>query len=204
MARANKSGSFSFGLVLIIVGFLLLLDQMDLLDFGDVVSTYWPFILIAIGVKIILFPRERVRETRRRPVAATEQSEAFTPSNDDVTLQESRVFGDIRQQISSPEFKGGRCSVVFGDIDIKADSMGLGDGQRTLYLNGVFGDIRLSLPETIPFLIRANSAAGEIDLRGVRGEGIFIQRSFKTPDFETANTRLIVVVSVLFGDIKVW
>ncbi len=47
-------GRIFWGLILIIVGGLFLLDQMGRLEFGDIASKYWPVILILIGVAAIL------------------------------------------------------------------------------------------------------------------------------------------------------
>lgn len=205
--KPDRSGSLFVGVIMIFIGAVLLLNQMDILDldFGELISRFWPLILIAIGIKIILFPKDKRDEAKYAadPPPHAETTEEATLMDGD-RLSISSVFGDVRQQIGSKEFSGGRCSAVFGDIDINAVGMGLKTGQRTLYLNGVFGDIRLTLPEDIPFLMRANTAAGDIDIRGVRGEGMFIHRSYKTDDFDGASTRLIIVASVLFGDIRVW
>jgi hypothetical protein len=46
-------GRIFWGLVLILIGGLFLLDQMDKLDFGNVMSTYWPVILILIGLSTL-------------------------------------------------------------------------------------------------------------------------------------------------------
>ncbi len=51
--RRNQSRIF-WGLLLVILGVLFLLDQMDRIDFGDLVSRYWPAIFILIGVSILL------------------------------------------------------------------------------------------------------------------------------------------------------
>jgi lia operon protein LiaF len=206
MARQKRPGSFFFGVILISTGLLLLFDEMGILDFGEFVSTFWPLILVIIGIRIILFPKERTGRTRSNAgVSELHQIEGeFDSATGALKLDESQVFGDIRRKIDSEEFTGGRCSIVFGDVDIEASKISLGTGQRTLYVNGVFGDIRLTLPDNIPLLVRANTTAGDIDLKGVRGEGLFVQRSYKTADFESASTRLIVVASVLFGDIRVW
>ncbi|MFQ5628493.1 MAG: LiaF domain-containing protein [bacterium] len=205
MARQKKGGSFIFGVILIGIGALMLFDQMGLLDFQDLIFTFWPLILVAIGIRIILFPREKTVRSHA-PHAGIGSGpipeEPVQPGES--KLNESQVFGDIRRKINSEVFTGGRCSVVFGDIDIQAGNISLGTGQRTLYINGVFGDVRLTLPDNIPLLVRANTTAGDIDLKGVRGEGLFVQRSYKSDDFESASTRLIVVASVLFGDIRVW
>ncbi|MEE9168143.1 MAG: DUF5668 domain-containing protein [bacterium] len=48
----DKSSLF-WGILLVAIGALFLLDNLRILDFGDVVSNLWPLILIAIGLKII-------------------------------------------------------------------------------------------------------------------------------------------------------
>lgn len=48
--RKDSSGRIFWGLIIMAVGVLLLLQQMDKLDFGDVVSRYWPLILILVGI----------------------------------------------------------------------------------------------------------------------------------------------------------
>lgn len=204
MTQQRKSRSLTFGVILMVVGFLILFDRMGVLDFGEVVSTYWPLILVIIGLRVILFPKEPepqvVQLEHPEPASQPETAEVTQTS----ILDEQHIFGDVRRRISSLRFAGGKCSVVFGDIDIHAEGIELEPGQRTLYLNCVFGDIRLRLPDTMPMLVRANTAAGDIDIKGIRGEGLFVQRAYKSSDFESASTRLIVVASILFGDIIIW
>jgi predicted membrane protein len=48
--KKNLSGRIFWGLVLILLGVLFLLDQMGRADFGDIVSRWWPLILVAIGL----------------------------------------------------------------------------------------------------------------------------------------------------------
>jgi predicted membrane protein len=55
MAASKRSqGRIFWGLVLIAIGVLFLLDQMGELDFGYLFSRYWPAIFILIGISIIL------------------------------------------------------------------------------------------------------------------------------------------------------
>ncbi len=44
------SGKYFFGIILILLGGGLLLDQFNILDFGDLISLYWPIILIILGL----------------------------------------------------------------------------------------------------------------------------------------------------------
>ena len=50
----SHQGRIFWGLVLIAIGGLLLLDQMDRLDFGHLIGQYWPAIFILIGLAILI------------------------------------------------------------------------------------------------------------------------------------------------------
>lgn len=50
----ERTGRFFWGLVLIIVGTLFLLDQLNVADAGDIFARYWPAILIAVGLWILV------------------------------------------------------------------------------------------------------------------------------------------------------
>jgi predicted membrane protein len=53
-SQRRGSGRIFWGLMLIVVGTLFLLDQMGELDFGDIVGRYWPVIFILIGLSILV------------------------------------------------------------------------------------------------------------------------------------------------------
>ncbi len=41
---------YLFAIILILLGFLLLLDSLGFYDFSDIISTWWPLIIIAFGI----------------------------------------------------------------------------------------------------------------------------------------------------------
>ena len=49
-SQRHSSGRIFWGLVLILLGVLFLLDQMGRADFGDLISSWWPLILVAAGL----------------------------------------------------------------------------------------------------------------------------------------------------------
>ncbi len=53
-ASKGPLGRIFWGLVLVGIGVLFLLDQMGQLNFGYLFSRYWPVVFILIGVAIIL------------------------------------------------------------------------------------------------------------------------------------------------------
>ncbi len=51
MTKVSGGGSrMTFGVILVIVGVMLLLSQLGIYDFGDMLSVFWPVILIIIGL----------------------------------------------------------------------------------------------------------------------------------------------------------
>jgi hypothetical protein len=54
MSTQKNQGRIFWGILLIFLGVLFLLDQMNKLDFGDLVGRYWPVIFILIGISILL------------------------------------------------------------------------------------------------------------------------------------------------------
>jgi predicted membrane protein len=53
MREHKNQGRIFWGLLLILLGVLFLLDQMGRVDFGDLVGRYWPVLFILIGVSIL-------------------------------------------------------------------------------------------------------------------------------------------------------
>jgi predicted membrane protein len=51
-------GNILLGLILIALGIIFLLGTFDVVDFGDFISTWWPMILIIIGLKKLTSPGE--------------------------------------------------------------------------------------------------------------------------------------------------
>ncbi|MGB7295847.1 MAG: DUF5668 domain-containing protein [Candidatus Aminicenantales bacterium] len=49
-SQKHSSGRIFWGLVLILVGVLFLLDRMGRLDFGELLGRWWPLILVAAGL----------------------------------------------------------------------------------------------------------------------------------------------------------
>ena len=55
MSKSNNvQGRIFWGLMLIVLGILFLFDQMGRIDFGELVSRYWPAVFIIIGISILI------------------------------------------------------------------------------------------------------------------------------------------------------
>ena len=58
-APAEEGDSPVWGGVLIGLGALFLLDQFDMIQFGDIFAKFWPLLIIGLGVQILLRSRRK-------------------------------------------------------------------------------------------------------------------------------------------------
>lgn len=196
--RSRSSGLF-WGGFLILLGILFLLDRFGYLDVGKVFSTFWPLILIAIGIKLIL--NRNAGEARQSGPKAASETEQMVTS--DASVRHTKVFGDVEMKIDSTDFNGGSVSTVFGDIDIDLSAAKLGNGEKILTLSGVFGDVTVNLPRNIKTSVRANVILGDIRILELKDSGLFVNRSFQSEGYESAAKKLYISASQVFGDIEI-
>ncbi len=84
--RGSTSVSMIFGMVLVLLGAVLLLNNLGItsISIGDIIETYWPIVLVALGLTAVLKPRgdEPIRDERTEeaePAGPREIGEAHEP-----------------------------------------------------------------------------------------------------------------------------
>lgn len=188
-------------LILITLGVLLLLDKLGIAEFGDIITTYWPLILILVGIKMF-FRRGNDESPSSAPhdvvFSGTTQESAAT------SISSSNVFGDVDMKITSPDFRGGSISNVFGDMNIDLSEIQLAEGEQTLKLDGVFGDMHVLVPKTIEVYVTAHSVIGDMRVLGNIKSGFGQQISYTTPNYTGAAKKLRLITNQVFGSAKIW
>lgn len=201
MRRSGNNSPLFWGGILIIFGILFLLDNFYILDFGDIISTYWPLILVVIGVKILLDHRRQGNEEDNfKPEEGVNSGESNGQMD---RISESNVFGDIFLNIVSENFQGGSVSNVFGDIKLDFSKARLREGTTKIFISGVFGDVTIIAPKDIPLKTRNSSVAGDISVRGRKKEGIFPKMDVIEDSYERSKSKLSISVSIVFGSISI-
>lgn len=198
MEFRNPSGLFG-GIILLILGFLFLLDNLRILDFGYVIGTFWPLILIFFGIRLIM--KIRYQSPKDKESSVQEPGSKAGVNGDQLT--ENNLFGDLKLKISSDKFKGGHVSNVFGRMDLDMSGCTLVDGYSRLALNGVFGDISVYLPGGTGFKADCSVVAGDISYEGDRREGVFPRLAYSDPDYTQHKKQLEIQASLIFGSIVI-
>jgi lia operon protein LiaF len=191
------------GFVLIVVGVIFLLDSTGIVEMGDLMSTYWPLLLVLWGAVMLWRPGVfRRREAAPPPVTSTVTGSG-TAAHAGESLGGSNVFGDVDIRVTSPAFTGGSATTVFGDIRVDCHQGGLADGEHHLSVSGVFGDSSVIVPPGAALDITAHSLAGDVSVLDQKQSGFSPSIRFTTPGFDGAPKRLRLTVSQVFGDIDV-
>jgi len=185
------------------MGVLCLLYNFYILDWGNVISTFWPLILIAIGIKILMDKRKN-----DAPKDMVSVSDNVNFSNSDTSgqgrISESNVFGDIILKIESESFSGGSINNVFGDISLDLSTVKLNQEITKIYISGVFGDVRVTTPQGVALMTRSNSVAGDISIRGKKKDGLFPNLTYQDDNYGEAKQKIDIQCSIVFGSINVY
>jgi lia operon protein LiaF len=203
VSNPARSGRLFWGGMMILFGVLFLLHNLEVLDFGNVVHNFWPLILVAIGVRILM--ARKSADTVVLPPSEPHAGPAPSPSAFSTDyLSESRFIGDVNLQVTSTAFQGGTASNFIGDINLDLSGITLAEGQRNLTISGFIGDVNLVAPKNVPYAVTASLAIGDLVMFGRKEDGFGVNRTYKSPEFDASITRLNIRISFFIGDIKVF
>jgi predicted membrane protein len=193
--------SFWPGVILVILGVLFLLDTLEVSSFSHIVRTYWPVILIIVGIAFLLkSQRDWTATGGSRP-----QGEGYqgVETSADV-ISESSVFGNVFVKPTSKNFRGGSVSAVFGNVELNLASAELALGEQHLGVHSVFGGLRITLPKDVGLMVRGNCLFGEVTVLNQKRGGIGSEVIYKSDSYDTAERKLNITASQVFGDVRIW
>lgn len=204
MPQENNRGGMFWGGLLILIGSLFLLDNFYYLDVGDIISTYWPLILIGFGIKILLDRQKDLKRSEQTGGTQTEGDHHGNKQRTDKTISESNIFGDIHINPGSDIFHGGSVSNVFGDMRLDISQVRLDEDITPINCNGVFGDIVITTPKEVAVSFRGSAVAGDVAVRGQKRDGLFPNLQFTEEKYTEATHKLEIRCSVVFGSVTVF
>lgn len=190
----SRSGPGFLGWILILLGGLLLLDSLDVADFGDVLSTYWPVVLIVFGLSIIW----RSFDTGGRKAGKVE-----TVSAGSERIESTNVFGDVKLEVASSSFKGGSVSTVVGDVEVDLSKASLANGEQVLKISSVLGDVNVRLPRKVAHSVLGATLIGELKVGDQRKSGIAQQSYHVSDGYDRSKKRLRIDCNQLIGNLSV-
>lgn len=148
-------------LIMIIIGGYFLIDDWFIQDIS-LRRFFWPIALIVLGVYLIVRPKRRSRfmhpgfmnqEAEPEPIQTNwsntekETNTAFTQgtSNEEV-LDIAAVFGSVKRNIYSKNFKGGDIVAVFGGAEVNLTQADFPPPKLVIESVTIFGGCKLLVP----------------------------------------------------------
>lgn len=209
----SRDGRMTWGLIIVSFGVLFLLDNLHVLDFGDVISNYWPLILVLIGIRMII-------SRNRADDAAPEKSEPSAPRTENPSsssssstsgnsssqqyFSESKFIGDTWLKLNTDDFTGGTASSFIGDTHLDFSEVSVKNGEKIVHISGFIGDVKITPPKKVPFMLNVNTTIGDIRIFENTYEGLVQSKLYKSPDYDTAPARIRLQVSKFIGDVTCW
>src|SRR5579883_166420 len=156
---------------------------------GNVWGFFWPAILFAIGLGMLL----RALESGGHPWAGPWRSNATL--NDESTLNSAgihAVFSHAERSFDTQQFEGGEVNAVFGGVELDLTRAAMKGDQARLECNAVFGGVEVTVPETWTVVMRGTGIFGGFSDRTVPP----VRGDVKSPS-------LFVTGSAVFGGVTV-
>lgn len=121
------------GVVLIAVGGIFLLEDLDILDAWNFWQLFWPGLIIFAGVYLIM------RRGNRRGESG---EEGYSVDY----IDDFALFGGRGITVNSQDFKGGKVTALFGGSEIDLRNADLHPGTKVVDIFAMFGGTTLIVP----------------------------------------------------------
>lgn len=185
----KRFGTFLWGAILIIIGILILFDNLEILKFWAAMGNLWPIILIIVGIWIIYKKSEGVST-----------KVGITPQQKNL----SQGFGDLIIDSKDMDPDGLNLSSGFGDVEVNLTKARFEDKEHSININSGFGDVRIMLPQDMPVSAWGRSFAGKIDILGRSADGLGNSLEHKDENYDTSTKKVKISAKLGFGDIRIF
>jgi len=194
-----STSRFWWGIVLIGLGILFLLDTANVLDVREMIQTFWPLILVFIGIRMLL--RRRMGTGDGTAATGGEGSDMHQSTGDRV--EESILFGNAKARVTSSTFRGGKISTLFGGAEVDLVGATMAPGTHTLKIDCLFGGVTVRIPAGIAVTVSADGVLGEVTVNGEKREGFFPSMEWTSPSYASGSARLQIDATTIFGEVSV-
>ena len=175
--KANINSRVTFGIILIVIGLLFLLDNLGLLFFELPYFTFhWEYILIGLGIFFLTTDRNKTTGTILIAIGLFSLLPSFWPlllvalgvyillnkehhhsnashkDSDTETehtdfIDDVSIFSGNKKTYTSTNFRGGKITAIFGGGEINFSNCFLAEGKNFLDILTIFGGYEIRVPD---------------------------------------------------------
>src|SRR5579872_2614718 len=189
LVSAWDLGGRIFGGIVLFVGGVFLLRNLGLLH-GNVWAYFWPVMLIAIGLGLLIRALEGNHAwdlwgggpgspttgsanpggpdsgagpaSPPRPGDQRQQNWFSAVKSGDIrnSFKEDHIFSGAKRRIESQDFEGGEALAIFGGVELDLRKADTRHDQILIEANAIFGGIEIRVPETWQVTVRGTGIFG--------------------------------------------
>lgn len=185
---SGSSGKILFGVALLIVGLIWLLNNIGAVyfDFGDFMGRAWPVAIILVGFWVLVGGR------RRHVVITHDNADHVNHGVGDLDYAPTKIGPDGLVIKNSA-----------GEIRVDLTQTALQERENKVEVKIGFGDIRVHLPKEVPVRIDGKTGVGDLYLLDRTADGFGASLDYEDINYSTAAKKLWVVAKAGLGDVKV-
>ena len=200
LANIHSASQVTSGLILGGIGTIFLLKNLGYI-YGDIWAYFWPGILIAVGLSILVKHLEgRGQDWSPGPPPPGPGGNPFPPASGFAAttsganyLHAECVFSGTRQKLDTQDFLGGKVAVVFGGAEVDLRGVATRREEISIKAEAVFGGIELWVPANWQTIVRGSAVFGS-----------FEDKTFPAaPGASGKAPRLVVTGAAVFGNVVV-
>jgi len=197
--HSSRWGGVVWGVILIAVGVIVLLSQLD------IPMPPWRGLLagalILVGLGIAVGAR---RGLNGGLLVLAIILTALLVSGSQIPLTSvNSGFGDRRVTITAPGQLDDHYGHAFGAMRIEIAANGLAPGTTSLDTSIAFGDLRITVPENVGVRVTASNAFSSVRVFEEEFSAFGDHRVIASPGYDQAERRLDVTVNTAFGATRI-
>ena len=188
----------AIGLLVIVVGVLFLLKNINVVDVGisEIIRTYWPLVLIVLGIVAIRISRKVRREFRW-------EKEEVKPEVEGGEIRISRKFGSYDFDFKGKELGSGKIELVLGEASFDIRDAIIPEGHNILKILSKMASVKIKANKEQPLMIKAKVLMGEVKIFENRQSGFVPEVEYKSDTFETSPSQLTLLIKHSMGEVVV-
>lgn len=187
MSKSNTN--LFFGLALLFVGLLWLLNNVGAMDFdfGDFIGRAWPVAIIVVGAWMLFGGGSKTETDVQKKLA-----DSF-----------SQGVGDLELAPEHLEPNGLEVKLGAGEIKLDLRSTRLQQGKNVVQIKLGVGDIEVEAPRGVALSVEGRTGAGDLRLLDRKTDGFAARLDIQDEQFAAADTSLRITARSGLGDITV-
>ncbi|OGU33789.1 MAG: hypothetical protein A2068_10110 [Ignavibacteria bacterium GWB2_35_6b] len=155
----TKSKNSFWGWILLAFGAFGITGRILDFSFRDMISDFWPLLLIALGLYVILNRKSGGDGTYNSDGSTTASGLSGSELNAD-TIDEVSIFYGSKRIITSDNFRGGKVTSIFGGTDLDLTNAKLAEGHQVIDVLSIFGGMQFYTRQDLKIDVKVMSIFG--------------------------------------------